>query len=99
MVLLRRFWHKLRLRQQFQHSLRMSQRRADDRPCDLILALRFAIMAGLRRIHKTEILPYNGTFLSLLGLPHIPDQTTDSSSVSAPKSYANGSPCTIGFGL
>ena len=33
-------------------------------------------MAGLRRINKTEILQYNGTFLSLLGLACFPDQST-----------------------
>ena len=75
-VLLQRFCNKLRLRGQLQHSLKVSQRRADYRPCDLILALLYAIMAGLRRISKTEILQYNGTFLSLLGLSYFPDQTT-----------------------
>jgi len=33
-------------------------------------------MAGLRRVNKTEILQYNGTFLSLLGLSRFPDQST-----------------------
>lgn len=42
----------------------------------MILALLFAIMAGLRRINKTEILQYNGAFLSLLGLTQFPDQST-----------------------
>ena len=35
-----------------------------------------AIIAGLRRLNKTEVLQYNGTFLSLLGLASFPDQTT-----------------------
>src|SRR5437870_2584043 len=43
---------------------------------DLILALLYSIMAGLRRINKIEILQYNGTFLSLLGLARFPDQST-----------------------
>jgi hypothetical protein len=76
MVLLQRFCNKLRLRWQLQHSLKVPQRHADYLPCDLILALLYAIMAGLRRINKTEILQYNGTFLSLLGLSRFPDQTT-----------------------
>jgi hypothetical protein len=42
----------------------------------LILALLCALIAGLRRINQTEILQYNGAFLSLLGLEGFPDQTT-----------------------
>src|SRR5215469_6687531 len=45
-------------------------------PSDLVLALLYAIMAGLRRINKTDILQYNGTFLPLLGLCRFPDQST-----------------------
>ena len=76
MVLLQRFCNKLRLRWHLQHSLKIPQRHASYHPCDLILALLYAVMAGLRRINKTEILQYNGTFLSLLGLSCFPDQTT-----------------------
>jgi hypothetical protein len=36
----------------------------------------FAIIMGLRRIGKTEILQYNGAFLALLGLRRFPGQTT-----------------------
>src|SRR5260370_42355534 len=45
-------------------------------PADLILALLYATVAGLRRINKTELLQYNGTFLNLLGLDRFPDQST-----------------------
>jgi hypothetical protein len=76
MVLLQRFCNKLGLRRLLQQCLRMSQRNADYHPSDLILALLYAVMAGLRRINKTEILQYNGTFLSLLGLARFPDQST-----------------------
>ncbi|HXJ93713.1 MAG TPA: IS1380 family transposase [Terriglobia bacterium] len=76
MVLLQRFCNKLRLRWLIQNHLKVPQRQADYLPSDLILALLYAIMAGLRRINKTEILQYNGTFLSLLGLSCFPDQTT-----------------------
>src|SRR6516162_774913 len=76
MMLLQRFCNKLGLRRLLQQSLRISQRNADYHPCDLVLALLYIIMAGLRRINKTEILQYNGTFLSLLGLPRFPDQST-----------------------
>jgi ribosomal protein L30/L7E len=43
---------------------------------ELLLALLFAIILGLRRINKTEILQYNGAFLEMLGLERLPDQTT-----------------------
>lgn len=76
MVLLQRFCNKLRLRWLIQNHIKVPQRHADYLPSDLLLALLYAIMAGLRRINKTEILQYNGTFLSLLGLPCFPDQAT-----------------------
>jgi DDE family transposase len=76
MVLLQRFCNKLRLRWLLQNRVKIAQRNADYLPSDLILALLYAIMAGLRRINKTEILQYNGTFLSLLGLSRFPDQST-----------------------
>jgi hypothetical protein len=52
------------------------QRHADYAPADLLLALLYAIIAGLRRISKTPLLQYNGTFLDLLGLERFPDETT-----------------------
>jgi hypothetical protein len=76
MVLLQRFCNKLGLRRLLQRSLRTPRRNADYSAADLILALLYAVMAGLRRINKTEILQYNGTFLSLLGLSRFPDQST-----------------------
>ena len=76
MVLWQRFCNRLGLRRLLQQSLRMSQPNADYHPSDLILALLYAVMAGLRRINKTEILQYNGTFLSLRGLSRFPDQST-----------------------
>lgn len=76
MILIQRFCNKLRLRWLIQHYVKSPQRNADYLPCDLIMALLYAIMAGLRRINKTEILQYNGVFLSLLGLSRFPDQST-----------------------
>ena len=76
MVLLQRFCNKLRLRWLLQNRVKIAQRNANYLPSDLILALLYAIMAGLRRINKTEILQYNGAFLSLLGLSRFPDQST-----------------------
>ncbi len=76
MVLLQRFCKKLRLRWLIQKYVRVPQRNVTYLPSDIILALLFAIMAGLRRINKTEILQYNGAFRSLLGLSRFPDQST-----------------------
>jgi hypothetical protein len=76
MVLIQRFCNKLGLRRLLQRSVRIPQRNIDYLPSDLILSLLFAIIAGLRRINKTEVLQYNGTFLSLLGLQQFPDQAT-----------------------
>jgi hypothetical protein len=76
MVLIQRFCQRLRLRRRLQRSLSLPQRRGDYLPADLILALLFAVIAGLRRLNKTEVLQYNGAFLSLLGLSHFPEQST-----------------------
>src|SRR5215472_7994700 len=67
---------KLRLRWLLQNYVKPPRRSANYHPCDFILALLYAIMAGLRRINKTEILQYNGIFLSWLGLSRFPDQST-----------------------
>jgi len=76
LVLLQRFCQKLELRRQLQRHVLMPQRHSDFQPADLILALLFVQIAGLRRISKTQILQYNGTFLSLLGLGRFPEQST-----------------------
>jgi hypothetical protein len=76
MILLQRFCSKLKLRWRIQKYVKIPQCHASYLPSDLILALLYAIMAGLRRINKTEILQYNGVFLSLLGLSRFPDQST-----------------------
>lgn len=76
MVLIQRFCKKLRLRWLIQKYIKIPQRNIDYLPSDLIMAILYAIIAGLRRINKTEILQYNGAFLSLLGLQKFPDQST-----------------------
>src|SRR5688500_1852329 len=76
LILLQRFCNRLGLRRRLQPYVRISKRPGEFHPADLLLALLYAIMAGLRRINKTEILQYNGTFLSLLGLERFPDQST-----------------------
>lgn len=76
MVLMQRFCNRLRVRHRLQKYVLIPYRDGDYHPSDLILALLYALMAGLRRVNHTEILQYNGTFLSLLGLERFPDQTT-----------------------
>lgn len=76
MILIHRFCRQLRLRWLLQKYLTVPRRPDDYSPIDVVMAMLYAIIAGLRRIHKTEILQYNGTFLSLLGLHNFPDQTT-----------------------
>lgn len=76
MVLIQRFCNKLQLRRLIQRQLRTEQRISDYHPSNIILSLLYAIIMGLKRINKTEILQYNGTFLTLLGLTRFPDQST-----------------------
>lgn len=76
LVLIQRFCQKLRLRWRLQKYVQIPWRAGDYQPSDLILALLYAIIAGLRRINKTEILQYNGAFLALLGLARFPDQSS-----------------------
>ncbi len=76
MALIQRFCSRLQLRWLLQHYVQIPRRNGDYPPADLILALLYATVAGLRRINKTELLQYNGTFLNLLGLDRFPDQST-----------------------
>ncbi len=76
MVLMQRFCNRLRLRWRLQKHVPLPGRAGDYHPSDLILALLYALIAGLSRINQTEILQYNGAFLSLLGLQRFPDQAT-----------------------
>lgn len=76
MVLIHSFCQKLRLKKRLQQKIRFPQRNQNYHPTEHILSLIYIIIAGLRRINKTEILQYNGTFLNLLGLSRFPDQST-----------------------
>ncbi len=76
LVLMHRFCQQLHLRRRLQRQVELPRRNVDYLAADLILALLYATIAGLRRINKTELLQYNGTFLDLLGLSRFPDQST-----------------------
>jgi len=76
MWLIQRFCNKLQLRWLLQRYIRIISRKSEYHSSELILALIYAIIMGLRRINKTEILQYNGAFLEMLGLKRFPDQST-----------------------
>jgi len=76
MWLIQRFCKRLGLKKRLQEHVRFSQRNQTYHPSELLLALMFAIIMGLRRINKTEILQYHGAFLEMLGLRRFPDQAT-----------------------
>jgi len=76
LVLLQRFCQSLQLRRRLQRQVKLRRRNADYAPADLLLALMYALIAGLRRINKTELLQYNGAFLDLLWLDRFPNETT-----------------------
>ena len=58
MWLIQRFCKRLGLKKRLQEHVRFSQRNQTYHPSELLLALMFAIIMGLRRINKTEILQY-----------------------------------------
>jgi len=76
MWLIQRFCNRLRLRWLLQKYVQVPLRSGPFHAADLTLALLWAIIMGLRRINKTEILQYNGAFLEMLGLRRFPDQST-----------------------
>ena len=76
MWLIQRFCNRLSLRTLLERSLRNNRMRSTYAPAEMILALLYSIIMGLRRINKTEILQYNGAFLLMLGLSKFPDQST-----------------------
>ena len=76
MVLIQRFCQRLGLRRMIRRRLHFGRRSFDYDPATLTMALLYAIIMGLKRVNKTEILQYNGAFLRLLGLRRFPDQAT-----------------------
>jgi len=75
LFLIQRFCNKLRLRRRLERILQPVPAWSDYHPADLILLFVYILVAGLPRVSKTEILQYNGLFLSLAGLEKFPDQT------------------------
>ncbi len=73
LFLIQRFCNKLRLRRRLQRILRSAPPWIEYRPEDMILTFLYILIAGIQRVNKTEILQYNGLFLSLVGLKKFPD--------------------------
>lgn len=75
MCLIQWFCQKLGLKRLLQQHLRPAPRYRDYHPADMILAILYAIIAGMDRVNETQILQYNGAFQRLVGLHRFPDQT------------------------
>ena len=75
LFLIRRFCNKLCLRRRLERILKAPPHWTDYHPADLILLFLYVLIAGLPRVNKTQILHYNGLFVSLLGLRKFPDET------------------------
>lgn len=75
LFLIQRFCNKLCLRRRLERILKDAPNWADYPPVDLILVFLYVLIAGLPRVNKTEILQYNGLFLSRVGLKRFPDPT------------------------
>ena len=75
MCLIQWFCQKLGLRRWLQRHLRPAPRYREYHPADMILAILYAIIAGMDRVNETQILQYNGAFQRLVGLHRFPDQT------------------------
>jgi hypothetical protein len=75
LFLIQRFCNQLCLRRRLERILQPTPNWSDYHPADLTLILLYVLIAGLPRISKTEMLQYNGLFLSLVGLKKFPDPT------------------------
>src|SRR5437867_10581209 len=75
LFLIQRFCNRLCLRRRLERILKDPPNWADYHPADLVLVFLYVLIAGLPRVNKTQILHYNGLFLSLVGLEKFPDET------------------------
>lgn len=76
MLLIQCFCQKLGLKRLLQrHIRRPTPRYRDYHPSEMIMAILYAIIAGMDRVNETQILQYNGAFQKIVGLKRFPDQT------------------------
>lgn len=71
-VLIHWFCKKLRLKWHLQHHVKFPQRSSQYHPVELILAIIYALIAGIYRLKKTKILQGNGSFQQIIGLKSFP---------------------------
>jgi len=70
--LIHQFCRKLRLKWYLQKQVPFSQRCSYYHPVELILAILYALVAGIHRLSKTKILQGNGAFQQIIGLKKFP---------------------------
>ncbi len=75
LLLIQRFCQKLGIKHLLQQHMRPAPRFRDFHPSEVILAILYAIIAGMERVNETQILQYNGAFQRIVGLSRFPDQT------------------------
>ncbi len=75
MALIHAFCTRLGLKWLPKHALRPAPRSQDYHSTELLLALLYAIIAGLDRINATRILQCNGAFQRIVGLPRFTNAT------------------------
>lgn len=76
MLLFQRFCRKLDLKGLLQRQMRWQRRGNHYHPAEVIMTMIYIMVAGMKRISDTRILPYNGYFQDLLGLSNFPDVST-----------------------
>jgi len=70
--LIHQFFKKLRLKWYLQKQVSFPQRSSYYHPVELILAILYALIAGIHRLSKTKILQGNGAFQQIIGLNKFP---------------------------
>jgi hypothetical protein len=70
--LVHQFCKKLRLKWYLQKQVFFPQRSSYYHPVELILAILYALIAGIHRLSKTKILQGNGAFQQIIGLKKFP---------------------------
>ncbi|MCK4245025.1 MAG: transposase, partial [Candidatus Omnitrophica bacterium] len=70
--LVHQFCKKLRLKWRLQTYVKFHQRSSLYHPVELILAIIYALIAGIHRLNKTKILQGNGAFQRIVGLKDFP---------------------------
>ena len=70
--LIHQFCKKLRLKWYLQKQVSFPQRSSYYHPVELILAILYALIAGIHRLSKTKILQGNGAFQQIIGLAKFP---------------------------